>query len=216
MLALAVGGLLLATSTAMARLWPTGVDYVQGLLGGMTVAGLAALVGLGVLLQAARVFQPIDGDDPTHVELLAATEEGLIHGFARRVCHDGHELGPLVVAGCGVVAVATVAHRRQPTELERRRDLASARDVGFRTRSLLQSLGHDGVPVLVVVVAWGVERHALNDEGTAVDGIPVVPGGGLRSWLASRGADDAVDRHLGLRLAQGLDAHAAAQVRSAA
>jgi hypothetical protein len=140
----------------------------------------------------------------TDAELEAAVKAGTIHGYVSHLQLDGHDIDALVVTAAGVAVVDTKWHHTHPSRGQLAKDAAAACRAAGHARAVLRSLGHADVPVQPVVALWGPHRHELPAD-TVVDGVPVLTGDELRTWLARLGPVGPLDGETGRQIRDELE-----------
>lgn len=198
---LAYGLGLAALCLGFAVWWPRSNDFLQGLIAGIGVAVLVAILGLAFLINTGNIPRLVGAwaEDDTDAALKAAVKARQIHGYVSHIVLDGYDIDAVAITSSGVVAIETKWHGKPPTEVQVRRDVASARRAEAKTRSILRSLHCSTTPVTGVVAVWGPQRGHLG-TGLTSDDLDVVPGDLLPSWLERHGSQGAIHRIEGERL----------------
>ena len=73
--------------------WPRSNDFVQGLIAGIGVAVLVAILGLAFLINTGNVPRLVGAwaEDDTDAALKAAVKAHQIHGYVSHIVLDGYD-----------------------------------------------------------------------------------------------------------------------------
>ncbi len=184
------------------RAWPF---YVLGTLHAALVVAVGSTLIIAFLVQEATAIHQLRGawgEEFTRDELKKARRRKLVWGWADSIDLQRGDIDHLVVTRNGGVVALDSKWRSAATDDDRRRIIADAKSVKLRATGVVQThlrkesgrhrTAGRHVHVTVAVVVWG----ALQDDvrsGLEVDGVAIVKGLELVSWLKQR-EGEAIDR----------------------
>jgi hypothetical protein len=175
--------------------------YVLGMLHTAVAASLAYLLNSAFLAhdrEAILHLRGAWGEENTRSELNRARRKRIIWGWVDSVTLENGDIDHLVVT-CAGGLIAIDSKWRNRTDVADREAMArAAQKTRLRAEGLLNTLlrrepgthrAKTGAPrVTPLLVVWGAEQHAI-PAGADVDGIEVVGGRQLITWLEHRHGD---------------------------
>lgn len=164
--------------------------YLRGLFHGIAVTTGVFAVWQLFLVHGGHMFRlsGIWGEDNTRDVLRSAKRRGLIHGWIDNLEIEGGDVDHLVVAPWGVAAIDSKWHTDTFDQASIQRDCIRALAATRRASLILRSEGHP-TEIATVVAIWGAQQEQVPEEGLERDGVILVRGRCLKSWLRSRTAD---------------------------
>jgi len=161
--------------------------FMQGLMIGVTATVLAAFFLLVFLISTGSIFTlaGVWGESFTNEEIDKAIKRGQVWGSVSNIEIGGFDIDHLVVAPSGVFAVETKMHTANLTNARKHADLDQARDSARKATSVLRSKHIElRREVRAVLVVWGKASADIPDGGREVDGVQLLAGSDLATWLS--------------------------------
>ena len=174
-----------------------------GYLGGAVLASFGGLVfamHLASTPRAIELFRGSLGEENTQDDLRVLLRRKVIWGWVDSVAVQGGDIDHLVVTRDAGVLALDSKWRSEWDDRVQGSAVDQARRAARRAQSILRSEGfferstkarhrdpESGLAVRPVVVVWGAAARLV--ETTCADGVQVVPGPDLKSWLATLSGD---------------------------
>jgi hypothetical protein len=162
--------------------------YLLGVAHGAVATFFVAAVGLLFLVYtgATRELSGAYGEDNTREVLRRARRERYIWSSIDNVEIQSGDVDHLVIAPAGIYAIDSKWHATDLNGGILRTDIATARAAARRANLILRSMRLQALEAQPLVVVWGRGQGDLPEAGCVVDGVQILRGSGLRSWLAQR------------------------------
>ncbi|TCO37614.1 nuclease-like protein, partial [Kribbella antiqua] len=164
--------------------------YLLGVAHGAVATFFVAAVGHLFLVYtgSTRELSGAYGEDNTRDVLRRAKRKRHIWSSIDNLEIQSGDVDHLVIAPAGVYAIDSKWHAADLTDAVLDRDVATARAAARRANLILRSLRRQALEAQPLVVVWGRGQGDLPEAGCVVDGVLILRGSGLRSWLAQRPA----------------------------
>ena len=169
--------------------------YSLGLAHGLLVGAWACLVALVLMSTSGStgLLAGAWGEENTRDELRRLRRQGVVHDWIDGLTGASGDVDHLVLTAGGAVAIDSRWRGGGSRTMDQWR--ADARDVteAARRASLVLRAERHPLPVTPVLVVWGGAGSQL-ERGWVIDGVRILPGRLLKSWLREHGARGRVER----------------------